>query len=145
MMVPHTRQATQVFTLASSGDEGASGTTRQEARVVTGPRRSRLNRVRPALLVLALASGAAIAATADQVPDYMAAAASHVKTDEARAALKAGPPAEYYRWGGEICTWTRLGKSSLAETQANLAQFFGPDLASALVFAALKVICPEVR
>jgi hypothetical protein len=97
-----------------------------------------------AWLLLALAPVALQAATADQVSAYMAAATAHARTDEALAALKAGPDAEYYRWGEETCTWVRMGKSSLAETEANLAEFFGPDLASALLFAARKVICPEV-
>ena len=98
-----------------------------------------------AWLLLALTPVAAQAATAGQVATYMAAATAHAQTDEARAALKAGSDAEYYRWGEETCTWVRMGKSSRAETEANLAEFFGPDLASALVFAAETVICPDIN
>jgi len=98
-----------------------------------------------AFLILALTPVAAPAATADQVTAFIAAAKAHAKSDEALAALQAGPGAEYYRWGEETCTWVRLGKSSLIDTEANLAAFFGPDLASALVFAALQVICPKAR
>jgi len=101
--------------------------------------------LRLALLILALAPVAAPAATAEHVIAFIAAAKTHARTDEALAALQAGPEAEYYRWGEETCTWVRLGKSSLLDTEANLAAFFGPDLASALVFAALQVICPEAR
>lgn len=98
-----------------------------------------------AFLILALTPVAAPAATTDRVAAFIAVARAHAKTDEALAALQAGPDAEYYRWGEETCTWVRLGKSSLVDTEANLAEFFGPDLASALVFAALQVICPEAR
>jgi len=99
---------------------------------------------RLAWLLLALTSMAVQAATADQISAYMAAATAYAQTDEALAALKAGPAAEYYRWGEETCNWVRVGKSSLADTETNLAEFFGTDLAAALVFAAVEVICPEL-
>ena len=95
-------------------------------------------------LLLVLTSVAAQAATADEISAYMAAASAHAVTDEARAALKAGPDAEYYQWGEETCTWIRMGKSSLVDTEANLGEFFGPDLSAALVFGAVTVICPDI-
>jgi hypothetical protein len=101
------------------------------------------NRLYLASLLLSLAPHVAIAATELQVSSFIAAAKTHAKTDEALAALQAGPEDEFYRWGEETCTWLRLGKSNVTNTEANLAEFFGPDLASALVFAALNVICPE--
>lgn len=97
-----------------------------------------------AWLLTILTSVAVQAATTNQVSAFMAVATSHAQTDEALAALKVGPDTEYYRWGEETCTWVRMGKSSLADTEANLGEFFGPDLASALVFAAVTVICPDI-
>jgi len=98
-----------------------------------------------ALLSLILLPTLGAAATTAQTTDFIATAKSRAKTPEALEALRNGPNEEFYRWGEELCNWVRSGKASTDQAQENLAEFFGPDLASALAFAARKHICPDLR
>lgn len=97
----------------------------------------------PATL-LALMLSAAHAQTEVDVEKFIAIAKSRVKSAEAADALRAGPAEEFARWGKETCNWVRIGKATFPEVTENLAEFFGDDLAQALVFSARKVICPEL-
>ena len=87
----------------------------------------------------------ALGATPEQVEQFNALLKSRVSTPEAIEAVRDTPPAEYARWGEEVCNWVRIGKADFAATQANLEAFFGEDLSAAIVFAARRVICPELQ
>lgn len=93
------------------------------------------------LVLAASAQGA----TPEQVEQFSALLKSRVSTPEAIEAVRDTPPAEYARWGEEVCNWVRIGKADFDATQANLASFFGDDLSAAIVFAARRVICPELQ
>lgn len=106
--------------------------------------------LRTARLILGLAIctspfGIAHSAPSEQVSQFISAAKSRVTTPEAAESLQSGPPEEYFRWGEQVCTWGRIEKANFADTTANLAEFFGADLAAALVFAARSVVCPELK
>jgi hypothetical protein len=68
----------------------------------------------------------------------------HLKPGEAMAALEEGPADEFYRWGQEICGELEQG-TDRESIVGNLANFWGPDLSTALVGASLEVICPDLR
>ena len=80
-----------------------------------------------------------------QVSEFIASAKAGAKTREAADALQNGPPEEFFRWGKETCTWVRAGNASFQEATANLKEFFGEDLAAALVSASRTVICPDLK
>lgn len=102
---------------------------------------------RPLLIGLCqlLLATAAQAATPEQVEQFSALLKTQVHTPEAIEAVRDTPPAEYARWGEEVCNWVRIGKADFAATQENLAAFFGDDLSAAIVYAARRVICPELK
>lgn len=85
------------------------------------------------------------AATPEQVDQFSALLKSKVNTPEAIEAVRDTPPGEYARWGEEVCNWVRIGKADFPATEANLAAFFGDDLSAAIVYAARRVICPELK
>jgi hypothetical protein len=89
--------------------------------------------------------GVASPAPSSNVLEFIALAKSRAKTSEAAEALRTGPPEEFFRWGEGACDWVRKGKADFAATTSNLAEFFGDDLAAAIVFAARKVSCPELK
>lgn len=95
--------------------------------------------------VLAFRLGIACATQLDKVTEFIAVAKSQLKTAEAVAALRDGPPEEYFRWGEQGCMWVRTGKANFEQVTENLASFFGEDLSAALVFAARKTVCPELK
>lgn len=99
------------------------------------------------LLVAFIFSTAGIvsAAANSKVLEFIALAKSNVKTTVAAEALRDGPPEEFFRWGEEACNWVRNGNANFADTTSNLAEFYGDDLAAAIVFAARKAICPELN
>lgn len=92
-----------------------------------------------------LCATAAHSATPEQVDRFSAIVKSRVTTPDAIAAVRDTPPAEYARWGEEVCNWVRIGKANFPDTQANLASFFGDDLSAAIVYAAQQVICPDLK
>jgi len=101
------------------------------------------------LLSMAFAQAAlaisAHAATPEQVERFGALVKSRVTTPEAIEAVRDTPPAEFARWGEEVCNWVRIGKADFDATEANLASFFGEDLSAAIVYAARQVTCPELK
>lgn len=101
------------------------------------------------LLLIAFVHGtfaaSAHSATPEQIEQFGALLKSRVTTPEAIEAARDTPPGEYARWGEEVCTWVCIGKADFPATQANLASFFGDDLSAAIVFAARRVICPELK
>lgn len=97
------------------------------------------------VLLLCGVTAAAQGATPEQIERFHTLLKSRVSTPDAMAAVRDTPPAEYARWGEEVCNWVRIGKADFAATEANLASFFGDDLSAAIVFAARQVICPELR
>lgn len=96
-------------------------------------------------LVHATLAVSAHAATPEQVEQFNALLKSKVSTPEAIEAVRDAPPGEFARWGEEVCNWVRIGKADFPATQVNLAAFFGDDLSAAIVFAARRVICPELK
>lgn len=106
---------------------------------------SRLARLLSIGLLHGMFAASAHSATPEQIEQFNALLKSQVKTTEAIEAVRDTPPGEYARWGEEVCTWVRIGKADFVATQANLAEFFGDDLSAAIVFAARRVICPELK
>ncbi len=92
-----------------------------------------------------LCATAAHSATPEQVDQFSALLKSRVTTPEAIEAVRDTPPAEFARWGEEVCNWVRIGKADFDATEANLAAFFGEDLSAAIVYAARRVTCPELK
>lgn len=52
---------------------------------------------------------------------------------------------ELYRWGEGMCKYLKEGRTEQQLIEGNMDQFYGPKLGSAIVEAAHKVICPEVK
>ena len=98
----------------------------------------------PAAALLTCLALVAQAATDPNVQRFNELAMSRVKTTEAKQALREGSPEDFHRWGKETCNWVKIGKANFAQVTENLAQFFGEDLAGALVYAARAVVCPEL-
>ncbi|MBW8469981.1 MAG: hypothetical protein K0M67_17085 [Thiobacillus sp.] len=106
---------------------------------------SRLARLLSIGFLHGVLAASAHSATPEQIEQFGALLKSQVKTTEAIEAVRDAPPGEHARWGEEVCTWVRIGKADFAATQTNLAAFFGDDLSAAIVFAARRVICPELK
>lgn len=105
---------------------------------------------RSTLALAALILSLCVVATAagqqrQKVEAFVAAAATRLQPGEALTALNAGPPEEYFRWGEGICRELKAGRIEKQVIEGNLDQFFGPELAGALVYAAKTVICPESK
>jgi cob(I)alamin adenosyltransferase len=105
--------------------------------------RSLLIRLLATAYLLAPVVGIAQAETAADVAKFITIAQSKVKTHEASEALR-NMPEELFRWGKETCNWVRIGKANFEEVEKNLAEFWGDDLAAALVHSARIVVCPEL-
>jgi hypothetical protein len=54
------------------------------------------------------------------------------------------PQEEFYLWGSEICAQLKAGQPENLVTDS-LAEFFGPNLGSALFGSAKETICPEAH
>jgi hypothetical protein len=52
---------------------------------------------------------------------------------------------ELYRWGKGICDFFKSGMSERELIEDNMDQFWGKELGTAIVKAAHKVICPEIK
>jgi len=52
---------------------------------------------------------------------------------------------ELYRWGEGMCIYLKEGRTEQQLIEGNMDQFYGPKLGAAIVEAAHKVICPEVK
>jgi hypothetical protein len=95
-------------------------------------------------VLITIGSQAQITDDDKRVQAFVAEAARRLPPGEALDALRAGPAEEYYRWGAEICSELANGTRDEAIV-GNLAEFFGKELATALVGASRKVICPRTR
>lgn len=104
-----------------------------------------LRRLFVTIMLLAPLADFAHAEPSTPVSEFIALAKASAKTREAADALQNGPPEEFFRWGKETCTWVRAGNANFQEATANLKEFFGEDLAAALVFASRRVICPDLK
>jgi hypothetical protein len=146
------KRARRAFAVAPAMPEDAATQhpLRREDRFqgATAMRQPLLRRIGSVITQVAaglLCATAAHSATPEQVDQFSALLKSRVTTPDAIAAVRDTPPAEYARWGEEVCNWVRIGKANFPDTQANLASFFGDDLSAAIVFAARQVICPDLQ
>lgn len=111
-----------------------------------------MNKLAPTIFVLALLSGCATpykqAATEET---YVAAIINALPPGEVRESLQSYPvskgfhPEGFLSFGRGICEELRKGASESQLISGSFDAFFGPELAKAMVQAAKKEICPDVK